>query len=127
MASIFGTDLGDLEQGDVLVAGQTNLRDALVRRLQTPRGGLWYDPDYGLDLREFVQRHWDDAAQYEMQILTQAECEKDLRVQRAEVTVERLEQGRLEYRIAIQTFEGPFDFVVSVDQLEVSLVYGTAL
>lgn len=40
-------------EGD-LIEDQLALIQACVRRLITPRGALWYDPNYGTDLRQFI-------------------------------------------------------------------------
>ncbi len=38
---------------DDLIDDQLALIQACIRRLITPRGALWYDPNYGTDLRQF--------------------------------------------------------------------------
>jgi hypothetical protein len=52
-----GVDLAalpDLDPSFPLVAGLANLGQALARRLETPRGGLFYDPNYGTDVRAWL-------------------------------------------------------------------------
>ena len=55
-----GTDLyciSDLDPAGRTVSGPEALAQAIARRLQTPRGALAAigdDPDYGLDLRDYV-------------------------------------------------------------------------
>ena len=45
--------LNSLNQEMTLVGGLLNLGQALAHRLETPRGGLFYDGDYGTDLRAY--------------------------------------------------------------------------
>ena len=57
-----GTDWAidsDLEERIRLVSGRENLGLAITRRLSTPRGGLFYDPGYGLDLRLWLSADVD--------------------------------------------------------------------
>jgi phage baseplate assembly protein W len=57
---------------------------AIQRRLSTPRGALFYDPSYGLDLRNFLS---DNLSPKVMQGIIAAEIRKDERVENAEVSV----------------------------------------
>ena len=53
-----GVDLAwpgnDIDAGGAYVSGVAALTQALLRRLTTPRGGLFYDPNYGTDIRAWV-------------------------------------------------------------------------
>lgn len=92
------------------VAGFDNLREALTRRLSTPRGGLWYDPTYGLDVRQFIGETVRDGG-YEAAALIEAELEGDERVLNATVTVTRADLDTLEFLAEVQTARGPFRFI----------------
>jgi hypothetical protein len=57
MATDFGTDIScypDLDGSFGLVSGFTLIAQDLARRLETPRGGLFYDSNYGTDVRGWV-------------------------------------------------------------------------
>jgi hypothetical protein len=53
------------------------LAQALARRYITPRGGLFYDPSYGLDLRKFVSETYRPG---DVEAMISAEGRKDERV-----------------------------------------------
>src|SRR5690606_6969920 len=49
------TDEGlDLDPSFGLVSGRRALAQAILARLDTPQGALWYDPDYGRDLKRWL-------------------------------------------------------------------------
>lgn len=105
------------------VSGRTCLAEAIARRLQTPRGGLWYDADYGTDLRQFINSpalnlRAVSAAAY-------AEILKDERVESAQVTT-TMPGGpsatTLTVTVSLADSAGPFTLVLSVSSLTVSLL-----
>jgi hypothetical protein len=56
MATDYGTDIScypDIDASFGVVSGFTLIED-LARRLETPRGGLFYDSNYGTDVRGWV-------------------------------------------------------------------------
>jgi phage baseplate assembly protein W len=122
---MFGTDFS-VATGRRL-SGLENLAEALLWRLQTPTGGLFYDSEYGVDLREFVQGDWGRDMQYEIETLAKAQCELDPRVLEASVTAEQPELQRVRITLDIQTAEGPFALVLDVSSLEVSLLYAPTI
>lgn len=63
------------------------LAQALVRRLDCPRGALPDDRDYGIDLRSYVNRGMTDDEIRELAGAIRAEVTKDDRVDLAAVTV----------------------------------------
>lgn len=88
----FGADLwceADLRDDFAEVDGQTTLAlaQAIVRRLDCPRGALPDDPDYGLDLRSYCNRGVtaDDVRSLAGRI--RAEVSKDDRIEALTVTV----------------------------------------
>lgn len=98
----YGSDWRDLSTLDFSrLEGQKLLKRALTRRLTTARGSLFYAPDYGFDLRQYLQADWD--SQIEMEMLTKAatELEKDRRVVEAslEVTTKTLTSISLHVKI----------------------------
>ena len=83
MADDYGTDCAattDLDPYFTLVSGATVVAQSLARRLQTPPGGLVDDPDYGYDLRSWVNRGMTTRESFELTQRVEAECMKDERV-----------------------------------------------
>src|SRR5947208_3071152 len=82
----FGADLAalpDLDPRWPLQSGGRNLAEAIARRLQTPRGGLFYAPDYGTDVRGWLNEAMTGDDVFRAQVAIEAECEKDERVRSA--------------------------------------------
>jgi hypothetical protein len=122
MSTEHGYDLSgilDLSPDLRTVHGREALIEALARRLTTPRGGLWYDPSYGHDVRQYVNA----PSLVESQV--SAECLKDERVLDAEVTV--LSVGE-ELRISVEITDarGPFTLTLVVTQVTVELLRNAA-
>lgn len=118
----FGTDFAwtdDFDPRMPKVSGLTLLRQALMRRLVTSRGTLFYDPEYGTDMTQFMN------AETNPKIVEQAaenELLKDERVLGATVTVLRTATSpnqpvQVSLKITVETQEGPFSFSVSQSQL----------
>lgn len=61
--------------------------EAIARRLDTPRGGLVDDPNYGLDIKAYCNRGVTDAEVRGLAEAMRAEVVRDDRVARARVTV----------------------------------------
>lgn len=126
----FGTDI-DFQNGLnpllVLVSGTTNLGQALVHRLSTPRLSLWYDPDYGTDLRAYLNETLNNAKLAQARTDAQAECLKDERVLSclATTTFDRRTKT-MGVSVTGQTKEGPFTLVLAVTDLTVELLQFTA-
>ena len=95
-------------------SGIDNLLEALGRRLITPRGGLWYAPNYGLDIRQFLNESIADGG-YEMSALIEGELEGDERVLNATVTVDVLTLESITFRASIETLQGPFELIGTAD------------
>lgn len=73
-----------------LVSGQENLLQALMRRLETPRGALAAfggDPDYGRDISDLLNQGFSPARLAAAETDIGVELEKDDRVFRADVSV----------------------------------------
>jgi len=103
------------------LTGPAVVGQAVLRRLRTPRGSLPFYPDYGFDLRRFLNEGITDAALSQIRAGAQREAEKDERVASADVTVRYLaatEELRVE--VQLQTAAGPFKLVLQVTQLDVT-------
>lgn len=125
-ADDLGVDVGcvsDIGRTLGTVSGLTNLAHALARRLSTPRGGLFYDPDYGLDLREWINEGLTDSGIVELGSLIEAEVRKDDRAREATATASYNRATRaLTVDMSIDTVEGPFRMILAVDEIAVSLL-----
>jgi len=120
---IFGVDVDcKTDHGFVfgLTAGFDTLGNALIRRLITPRGGLFYDPDYGFDVRSYLNVALTRTKMGELTQGIEAECRKDNRVRDASAVVTAIGFPDVDLRIALQvtTAAGPtFPLVLSVSEL----------
>lgn len=126
MATDFGTDIScypDLDPLGTLVSGNTALAQAIARRLTTPRGGLFYDTNYGTDLRLYLNEGMTNETQSRIKAAIESECRKDERVSSAsaEVTFNFATQT-LSVSISLVTASGPFTLTLDVTQLTVSLL-----
>lgn len=128
MATNFGTDLQAVEGFRFRkVSGLENLAIALLRRLTTPRGGLFYDLTYGTDLRNFLNRAYapdDTAITWEIEQRAIAEVMKDPRVYDAGAT---FEFGTLQDRtgklvLTIVTAIGPFKLVLKAEEVNSEVI-----
>jgi phage baseplate assembly protein W len=84
----FGSDFSavdDLDPRLVTVDGVETVQQAIARRLSTPSGGLWYDENYGLDVKTFLLDTGLPIALAEARIT--AECLKEERVSSCITTV----------------------------------------
>ncbi len=103
-------------------SGLPNLGEAIARRLMTPRGGLFYDAAYGLDLRRYLNAVNNEATRFEIETLTAAQCELDERVYSADVTLLTLDLRSARLQIDLHTRTGPFRLVLAVSQLTVEVL-----
>jgi hypothetical protein len=121
-----GTDVAlttDLAPVWGMVNGKTNLAMALYRRLTTPRGGLFYDPDYGYDLRDLLNANLAAADISRARGEIAAECLKDERVQAATVVLTFEPRAKsLTIAIEIESTIGPFDLVLRATQVTVDIL-----
>lgn len=99
------------------------LGEIILRRLTTWRGALWYDFDFGLDLRERLN---DDLGPRELALLKsdiRDEVEKDERVKAADVELElNYETNSLKVMINVDVSDATYKYIVSVDQVNASFL-----
>lgn len=121
-----GTDINvvsDLAPVWGLASGPTNLINALLRRLTTPRGGLFYDPNYGFDVVALVNSAVTPVDVARIKAGVAAELQKDDRVQSANVQADFVFATKtLTLNIKITTADGPFDLVLSASAVTVDLL-----
>jgi hypothetical protein len=126
----FGTDIRsipDLDPGFGLVSGRAALVEDLLRRLSTPRGGVFFAPDEGYDLRALLNEGLDEDGIAREQMAIEAELERDERIASASVTLSldhAQQRGRL--TAALTDADGPFPLVIGINQLTVELLRGSA-
>lgn len=121
MGTDYGSDIAcstDIEPSLSVVSGTTCLAQALTRRLQTPPGGLFYDPDYGTDLRAFLNGGRDS---YAIEHAAEVECLKDERVQHVSASV-AFEGDTARLSLFIVGGDGPFVLVLAVSSMTVELL-----
>lgn len=122
-----GTDLSALpDLSFSLKSGRANLVEALARRLMTPRGGLFYDLNYGFDLRAYLQEDINPQTVFELESLVAVELQKDQRVLAAEVTVSQPEHNALRLDALIQLADGPFRLILRATDVSVEVLHAGA-
>lgn len=112
----FGTDLSsfpDVDWSARPTAGPQVVAEAVARRLITPRGQLIGDPDYGMDVRQWIGD--SSLSTTSMAAAVETEAEKDERVERAEAGVLR-EGDALRLALTLTLSSGPFTFVLAVSE-----------
>jgi hypothetical protein len=122
----FGRDVylvDDLAPVWGVAEGKLNLAAAIARRLGTPLGGLFYDPEYGFDLRLLLNAGLTPADESAALGAIIAQCEKDPRVESADVTFDlTLATGGLDIIVELETAEGPFNLILRATQVTVELL-----
>ena len=120
----FGHDLActtDLDPAMAEVDGTLLLGQALARRIQTPRGGLIDDPNYGYDVRSFLNADVDSATIGQIGAKMDAEFLKDERVAKS-VTSLTYTAGVITSTTIITTNSGPFTLVLAISSVTVAIL-----
>lgn len=93
---------------------------AVARRFITPRGGMFYDPAYGLDLREFIS---DTIAPEAVSAMCEAEARKDERVRECATTITVLDSTTWKIDINVMLIaDETFSLTLSVSNVTVELL-----
>jgi len=126
MATDFGTDVStfpDLDPSFATMSGPRVLGEAIARRISTPRGALHYAPNYGTDVRSYLNDAVTPAKLAQWQREIQAECQKDERVRSAAVSLSFQAQSQtMRITIGIETADGPFTLVLSATAVSVAVL-----
>lgn len=122
-----GTDLScvdDLDEMFSLVSGRTALIQAIARRLITRRGALGdEDPNYGLDLIEWIGESVGALELFELRRGVEDQCLQDERVLSATATLTFTEAPeRVLVELRLEDDSGPFTLVVSIDEVTVEFL-----
>jgi phage baseplate assembly protein W len=117
----FGRDLwcdGDTRPDCAEVTGLPLVAQAVIRRWETPRGGCFYDPNYGEGLLDLV--HQAGITGPDVASLLERGSMKDERVDSAsaEATID-VESETITATVRLETSLGPFSMTVSIDALRV--------
>jgi phage baseplate assembly protein W len=121
----FGSDVGcypDLDPSFATVTALSVLGQDLARRLETPRGGLFYDSQYGTDVREMVNDSITLTNSQKRQTEIASEVLKDERVRRVTVTINYSPDASVLIKLMVETAAGPFTFILNVTAITVSLL-----
>lgn len=124
--SVPGSDLyciDDIDPALSVVSGNDCLGQALARRISTPRLGLFYDADYGIDARRYLGRAVNPNV---TSSAVENECMKDERLEDITVGVEFDSDGEppdnLSITLQCTNDEGPFELTVLIGDLTVELL-----
>ncbi|GGI87293.1 hypothetical protein [Deinococcus wulumuqiensis] len=97
--------------GSELTSGLPLLIESLARRLRTRKGALWYDPDYGSYLPEYLGESFQDGGA-EAAAICELDLEEDPRVLNADATVEAVHLRGVSLRASVTTQTGVIDLVI---------------
>ena len=100
------------------VSGVDSVAEALIRRLSTSRGGLWYDQDYGTNLCDFVNQAFSG---YTIERACELESLKDERVYSCGATA-TIERESVSISMQIELENGNFEMVLLVTGLSVEML-----
>lgn len=121
----FGTDFSALPDLNFnLKSGLQNLEEALLRRLSTPRGGLFYDEQYGMDIRGYLNETFTASVEYELRVLSARQCETDERVLEVNVEVLQFNTSSIELKLNVQTNGGEVTKILSITNVTVEVLNG---
>ena len=114
----------DLTMPSVMVSGNRAIAEMLVKRYTTPRGRLLSDPNFGLDLTQYLNAPLTSGQLSQLASQCNKEATKDERVLSAQINLTFV-LGTLTVSGTIQTANGPFQLVISIAQLTVALLQVT--
>jgi hypothetical protein len=115
----------DIDPAFTPVTGTKALAQALVRRLITPRGLLFYDLEYGLDLRAYLNAGiaQGDGFAYRLAAQVEAECLKDERVGTVDAAVTfDAQTEKLTVLLQGTASDGPFRLVLAISAVTVEIL-----
>lgn len=119
---MLGTDL-IIGKSVKKISGFDNLARQIIRRLSTPRGSLFYDPDYGMDIKLFLNTNLNPSKLMKLEMDIKNECESDPRVDEAEVSIKYNPSTlSLEIEISLVTIDGSFTLILNVSSLNIELL-----
>lgn len=127
MSENLGIDLAllhDFPAGFELASGRRNLAYACARRLDTRRGSLIRDDDYGEDMREELNAEVEEYDLRQIESKARAELLKEPRVESVNVDATyNFSRQSLDLSITIDDGDGPFTFILSISTLTIDLLF----
>lgn len=108
-----------------MVTGRTALAQAILRRLITSRGGLIGYPNYGFDLTRYLNDDISPLGLAQIRSGVEAECIKDERCIAASAIVTLSAVGLLIVNLKLTDAQGPFQLVLAVSDVSVSILTRT--
>lgn len=113
----------DLDPLATWISGPQAIAERVARRFLTRRGALWYDPDFGLDLRDFLNAGLTVARASGLRSLVGTECEKDECVTSADAEVSwDPASGVLGVHVELETNEGSATLTLAIDKVNAAIV-----
>jgi len=94
------------------VTGLELLAESVARRIRTPKGALFYDPNYGCSLYSYLGEGLSDSGA-ELCAVLEIEIEEDPRVLNATVTPISAGLKTISLRADLDTAAGPFALVIT--------------
>ena len=125
MADQLGTDFQTRPLTGAFLSGPALLVEDLGRLLRTRRGALFYDPDYGSYLPEYLGEGFQDEGA-EAAAICQLDLEENSRVLTATVTVESFDLRAIRLRADLETVVGPIALIVEASDAVTVLGYEEA-
>lgn len=131
--STLGTDIStpvsdegllDLDPAFGLASERVSLAQAIGRRITTRRGTLaWIgdDPDYGLDVRDYLGSDVDGAVAFRVGAMVQSEVMRDERVLACTASAS-ITDGTLTLSLRLADAAGPFRLVLAISAVTVELL-----
>lgn len=120
----YGNDteaVSDLTFARRQVEGETMMAQVIARRLTTRRGGLFYAPDYGYDLRQFLKGSAPPVSVINGNIENELLKDKRIADATSEATFSESTEA-LQVHVFGNGSEGPFDLTISIDEVTVELL-----
>lgn len=128
MAADFGTDITAIpDLSFEIKTGIDNLAEAIARRFITPPGGLFYDLEYGRDLRDLVNKRYTPDMEHEEASAIAAEAEKDDRVISCDATLTMIDPRNFKIALSIEAADGPFEMVMAISAVTVEVLHVNTL
>lgn len=122
----YGSDVSTYETLDMSLKEREtprNVAECIVRRLVTPRGKMSFHPDEGTDIRSYLSASLTDAMLGRIKHEVEVECLQDERVEDIDCQL-TFNQSDMTLTLVLEVLlsEGPFEFVLTVDQLTAKLI-----
>lgn len=130
--STYGTDLralNDLPDPEELCSGEENAAYAIARRHSSAEGCLDEigdsEPYDSFDIEDYFGANFDETTRDAIEQRSGQVARADEFVQSAKSEVSISTAGVISLEVAAQGADGPFDFVISVDKLTMTILRGS--